>query len=148
MKTLFRIFTAVLLFTAAGCSGGRRSALNPAYETEVAEAEGIAPVINGDVEAAKKASLNEAMKSALGLVVGVYVSQEALVAKSVLIDESISSWTEGYIEKYEVLKEQLDGEFYKTRIRAHIRKEDLAAKLKNLESEPEKLGNPVIGFDI
>lgn len=148
MKNISRILSALLLLSAVGCAGSRKSAINPAYETEVVEAEGMAPVVDGDKEAAKKTSLSEAMKSALGLVVGVYVSQDALVAKSVLIDESITSQTEGYIEKYEVLKERLDGEFYKTRIRAHVRKEDLAAKLRNLESEPEKLGNPVIGFDI
>ncbi|OGS06334.1 MAG: hypothetical protein A2270_07880 [Elusimicrobia bacterium RIFOXYA12_FULL_51_18] len=132
----------------AGCSAARKSALNTAYETEVVEAEGIAPIINGDMEGAKKTALSEAMKSALGLVVGIYVSQEAMVSKAILIDDTITSQTEGYIEKYEVLKETRDGEFYKTKIRAHVRKEDLAAKLGKLENEPQKLGNPVIGFDI
>ncbi|OGS12423.1 MAG: hypothetical protein A2234_05320 [Elusimicrobia bacterium RIFOXYA2_FULL_58_8] len=148
MKNFPRILTAVILLAAIGCTGGRRSSVNPAYETEVVEAEGMAPVIDNDTEGAKKTSLAEAMKSALGLVVGIYISQDSLVAKSVLIDESITSQTAGYIEKYEILKERLDGDFYKTRIRAHVRKEDLASKLRNLESEPEKLGNPVIGFEI
>ncbi|MHB0996055.1 MAG: hypothetical protein ACYC2I_06780 [Elusimicrobiales bacterium] len=143
-----RLAMAAALLAAAGCSATRRSALNPAYETEVVEAEGMAPVVNGDAEGARKTSLGEAMKSALALVVGVYVSQDALVSKSVLIDESITSQTEGYIEKYEVLKDWRDGEFHKTRIRAHVRKEDLSAKLRSLETEPQKLGNPVIGFDI
>lgn len=148
MKNLSLLCAAALLLAAAGCSGHRRSALNPAYEIEIVEAEGMAPVVDGDTEGAKKTALGEAMKNALGLVVGVYVSQDALVAKSVLIDESITSQTQGYIEKYEVLKERLDGNFYKTRIRAHVRKEDLTAKLRSLESEPEKLGNPVLGFEI
>ncbi|MDD5207923.1 MAG: hypothetical protein PHV36_00910 [Elusimicrobiales bacterium] len=147
MKSLSLVLAAAL-FAAAGCSGTRKSALNPAYETEVVEAEGMAPIVNGDVEGARKTSQGEAMKNALGLVVGVYVSQDALVSKSILIDESITSQSEGYIEKYETLKEWRDGEFFKTRIRAHVRKEDLAAKLRNLETEPQKLGNPVIGFDI
>lgn len=148
MTRFTRLLMAAALLAAAGCSGTRKSALNPAYETEVVEAEGMAPIMEGNAEAAKKSALGEAMKSALGLVVGVYVSQEAMVSKSVLIDESITSQTEGYIEKYETLKEWRDGDFYKARIRAHVRKEDLAAKLRSLESEPQKLGNPVIGFDI
>ncbi|MDP2865616.1 MAG: hypothetical protein Q8O90_05175 [Elusimicrobiota bacterium] len=148
MKKSLILALAAALFTAAGCGGTRKSALNPAYETEIVEAEGLAPIVGGDVEGARKTSQGEAMKNALGLVVGIYVSQEALVSKSVLIDETITSQSEGYIEKYETLKEWRDGEFYKTRIRAHVRKEDLAAKLRTLETEPQKLGNPVIGFDI
>ena len=147
MKAL-RLLPAALLLAAAGCSGARRSSLNPAYQTEVVEAEGQAPIIDGDVDGARKTSLGEAMKSALGLVVGVYVSQDALVAKSVLIDDSITSKSEGYIEKYEVLKTKAEDGFFKTRIRAHVRKEDLAAKLSALETEPQKLGNPGIGVDI
>jgi hypothetical protein len=142
----FLAFAAVL--SLAGCSGTRRSSLNSAFETEVVEAEGLAPVVNGDVEGAKKTALNEAMKSALGLVVGIYVSQEAMVSKAILIDDTITSQTEGYIEKYEVLKEAREGDFYRTKIRAHVRKEDITAKLRKLENEPQKLGNPVIGFDI
>jgi hypothetical protein len=148
MKSLTRLLTAAALFAAAGCAGTHKSSINPAYETEVVEAEGMAPVVNGDVEGAKKTALHDAMRNALGLVVGVYVSQDAMVSKSILIDENITSQTEGYIEKYETLKEWRDGEFYKTRIKAHVRKEDLSAKLRTLESEPQKLGNPVIGFDI
>ncbi|MFA6434117.1 MAG: hypothetical protein WCW52_05425 [Elusimicrobiales bacterium] len=149
MRQSIRILPSLLAaLLLAGCSGTRKSALNSAYETEVVEAEGIGPVVNGDVEGAKKTSLHEAMKSALGLVVGVYVSQEAMVSKAVLIDDTITSQTEGYIEKYEVLRETREGDFYKTKIRAHVRKEDLTAKLRKLENEPQKLGNPVIGFDI
>lgn len=148
MTRFTRLLMAAAIFAAVGCSGTRKSSLNPAYETEVVEAEGMAPIVEGDAEGAKKTSLHEAMKAALGLVVGVYVSQDAMVSKSILIDENITSQSEGYIEKYETLKEWRDGDFYKTRIRAHVRKEDLAAKLRNLESEPQKLGNPVIGFDI
>lgn len=143
-----RALLAAVFLAAAGCGGARKSALNPAYETEVVEAEGMAPLVGGDTDGARKTALAEAMKNALGLVVGVYVSQDALVSKAVLIDDSITSRSEGYIEKYETLKEWRDGEFYKTRIRAHVRKEDLSAKLRTLETEPQKLGNPVIGFDI
>lgn len=143
-----RALLAAALLGAAGCGGARRSALNPAYETEVVTAEGMAPVVDGNVDGARKSALAEAMKNALALVVGVYVSQDALVSKAVLIDDSITSRSEGYIEKYETLKEWRDGEFYRTRIKAHVRKEDLSAKLSELETEPQRLGNPVIGFDI
>lgn len=148
MKRYTGILCAALALLLGGCSATRKSALNPAYDIEIVTAEGQGPIVNGDLDGARKTALNEAMKSALGLVVGIYVSQEAMVSKAILIDDTITSQTQGYIEKYEVLKEEKDGDFYRTKIRAHVRKEDLAAKLKNLETEPQRLGNPVIGFDI
>ncbi|MBN1824137.1 MAG: hypothetical protein JW803_07455 [Endomicrobiales bacterium] len=117
-------------------------------DTEVVEAEGMAPIINGDVTAAKKTSLHEALKNALGLVIGVYVSQEALVSKAMLIEDNITSQTEGYIERYDVLREWQEGDFYKTRVKALVRKEDLSAKIKALDLEPKKLGNPVVSFNV
>ncbi|PIS46726.1 MAG: hypothetical protein COT17_07080 [Elusimicrobia bacterium CG08_land_8_20_14_0_20_51_18] len=136
-------------FFAVSCSHNvKKSELNKNYEIEIVEAEGTAPVMNGDLEGAKKSSLSDAMKNALALVIGVYVSGDTLVAKSVLIDDSITSRSEGYIEKYKVLKEYRDGEFYKTKVQAHVRKEDLSAKLRNLETDVERIGNPIVCFKV
>ncbi|HAX61248.1 MAG TPA: hypothetical protein DCX95_01630 [Elusimicrobia bacterium] len=138
-----------LLFAAfSGCASTKHKIKATSPNTEVVEAEGMSPIINNDITGAKKTSLHEAMKNALGLVIGVYVSQEALVSKAILIEDNITSQTEGYIEKYDVLKEWRDGEFYKTKIKALVRKEDLSAKLKALELEPKKLGNPVVALKI
>lgn len=149
MRTkIYFLFSVSLFIIFSGCSSTKPSIKTGIHEVEVVESEGMGPIVEGNIEGAKKTSLHEAMRNALGLVVGVYVSQDALVSKAILIDENITSQTEGYIEKYEVLKEYRDGDFYKTRIRAHVRKEDLSAKLRNLETEPQRLGNPLIGFDI
>jgi len=134
------------VFTLTGCATSKIKATTP--NTEVVEAEGMAPIVNNDIIGAKKTALHEAMKNALGLVIGVYVSQEALVSKAILIEDNITSQTEGYIEKYDVIKEWREGDFYKTRIKALVRKEDLSAKLKALELEPKKLGNPLVVFSI
>ena len=146
-KNLF-IFLSFTLFIISCSHNVKKSELNKNYEIEIVEAEGTAPIVNSDMEGAKKSSLNDAMKNALALVIGVYVSGDTLVSKSVLIDDNITSRSEGYIEKYKVLKEYRDGDFYKTKIQAHVRKEDLSAKLKNLETDVERIGNPVVFLDI
>ena len=138
----------VVFLAIMGCASGKTVIKATAPNTEVVTAEGMAPIINGDITGAKKTSLHEAMKNALGLVIGVYVSQEALVSKAMLIEDNITSQTEGYIERYDVIKEWKDGDFYKTQIKALVRKEDLSAKLKTLDLEPKKLGNPVVVFKI
>ena len=146
MRKIMSIALCAVLF---GCASARPVIKATAPNTEVVTAEGMAPIINGDITGAKKTSLHEAMKNALGLVIGVYVSQEALaVSKAMLIEDNITSQTEGYIERYDVIKEWKDGDFYKTQIKALVRKEDLSAKIKSLDLEPKMLGNPVVVFKI
>ena len=143
-----KLWLLLLCAAVAGCASGRTKIKAVSPNTEVVEAEGMAPVIGSDHAGARKTALHEAMKNALGMVVGVYVSQEALVSKAMLIEDNISSQTEGYIERYDVLKEWRDGEFSKVRIKALVRKEDLAAKLNALELEPKRLGNPAVKIEI
>ena len=55
MKSCQRFVFGILLLAAFGCSSAvKRSGLNLAFETEVVEAEGMSPVVNGDAEGAKK----------------------------------------------------------------------------------------------
>lgn len=143
MKKKLALFISVILIT--GCATNvKKSSLNKNYEVEVVEASGTAPVINGDLSGAKEASLSDALKNALHLVVGVYLTGQTLVSKSVLIDDEINSQTQGYIEKYEVLKEGVEENFYKTKIKAYVRKEELTGKIKMLENDIEKIGSPAI----
>lgn len=143
-----KYFPFIFLVLMMGCASGRSSIKATSSGQEVVVAEGSAPIVKGDLAGAKNAALHDAMKNALGLVVGVYVSQEALVSKAMLIEDNITSQTEGYIEKYDILNDSHDENFYKVKIKALVRKEDLSAKLKSLELEPKKLGNPVIAVSI
>ena len=112
------------------------------YKVEIVEAEGMAPIVDENILNAKSSSLADALKNALSMVVGVYVSGDLLVSKSVLISEEITSKTEGYIEKYEILDEKVESNFYKTKIKAYVKKEDLTQKLRSIENEVEKIGSP------
>ena len=101
-----RLSLLLVPFLFLGCATTPASRIvATAPNTEAVEAEGRPRSSRGDAAGARKTALDEAMKSALGLVVGVYVSQEALVSKSMLIEDNIMSQTGGYIERYAVLKE-------------------------------------------
>ncbi len=145
-----KIILLLSCLALASCASNKlkKSSLNSAYDVEIVQAEGVSPIVGTDIEGAKKSALSDSMKNALALVVGVYVSADTLVSKSMLINDDITSQSEGYIEKYKVLKEYRDGDFYKVRIEAHVRKEDISAKLKSLENEVEKIGNPVVYIKI
>jgi hypothetical protein len=107
-----------------------------AANTEVVVAVGSAPIVRDDIAGAKKASLDDAMKNALGLVIGVYVSQESLVSKVLLMEDTIRTQTKGFIKRYSILQESQENGFYKTAIRAEIRKDDLFATLNTPALQP------------
>jgi hypothetical protein len=143
----FAILAAVAL--SVSCSHNiKKSELNSNYEVEIVESAGMAPIVDNNISGAKQSALDDALKNALHLVVGVYVSGDTLVSKSVLIDDEITSKSEGYIEKYEILKEYTEDNFYKTRIKAYVRKEDITAKIKTIENPVEKIGTPSVFVDI
>ena len=143
MKYLLTCLMSCLLFFC-GCVTTKELIVKPTAATEVVEAEGQSPIIKDDLIGAKNAALSDAQRAALGLVVGVYVTGETLVSKAVLLEENILGQTQGYIERYSILKEYRDGEFYKVRIKAAVRKEDLARKISEMQLETKP--SPLVAF--
>lgn len=147
---MFKLKNILLILTAAclicGCATTKK--LKAGKDSELVITEGMAPIVNNNLAGAKKVSLDEALKGALGLVVGIYVSQESLVSKAVLIEDNIVSQTEGYIEGYDILKESYDDKFYKTKIKAVVKKADLLAKMKALEINKDDAFKPIIFVSI
>ena len=146
---MFKLKNVLLMLTAVcllfGCATTKK--LKAGKDSELVITEGIAPIVNNNLQGAKKVSLDEALKNALGLVVGIYVSQEALVSKAVLIEDNIVSQTEGLVEGYDILKESYDDKFYKTKIKAVVKKGDLLAKMKELEINKDEI-KPIIAVSV
>ena len=81
-------FTAALLLSA--CSGSREHLkVGKTLQGEVVEAEGMAPYNALDLPGTKAASLAAAQRSAVELVVVVYVNAKTRVDKSVAIEQNI-----------------------------------------------------------
>lgn len=136
---------------ASGCAGSRKMVKTfSGASGEIVEAEGIAPIMNNDLINARKAALADAQKSAVELVVGVYVSAETMVQKAVTIKSDILARTEGYITRYDILKEGEEGKFYKVRIKALVKLEEINHDLDELGLlvTPEEAGNPRISIII
>ncbi|MFH1282564.1 MAG: hypothetical protein ABII27_02760 [bacterium] len=145
MRSKTRILILILPFLILACAGNRK--LTRTFDGQPGEiviAEGIAPVIDGDVLNAKKAALTEAQRRAVEMVVGVYVTGETRVEKAVLIESNIVSKTKGYIAQYDVLEEKMQDGFVKVKIKALVKLEDLSKDLKELGLivKPSEVGNP------
>src|SRR5580698_8910731 len=140
LKSWFSCFLASALLMT-GCATSRiKKAGNE--EGEIVVAEGIAPYKADDLPGTKAASLAAAQRSAVELVVGVYVSAKTRVDKAVAIEQNILTKTAGYVKKYEILSEGQSGEWYKVRIRALVSTQQVHEDLDNLGL----LKEPAVGF--
>jgi hypothetical protein len=133
------VMAAAVLFS--GCATSR---INKAQgeEGEIVVAEGIAPYKADDLPGTKAASLAAAQRSAVELVVGVYVTAKTRVEKAVAIEQNILAKTSGYVKRYEILSQGKDGEWYKTKIRALVSTQQLHQDLDSLGL----LVQPEVGF--
>jgi len=67
--------------------------------------EGRAAVINDDLPAAQDEALEDAKRRAVEQVVGVFVEQETLVQRAMVVDDFIRTRAGGYVESYVVTKQ-------------------------------------------
>src|SRR5882724_3347767 len=127
MKTnrFLRLFLVGTLTLSACASSKGRLTKGKTLEGEVVEAEGMAPYKADDLTGTQAASLAAAQRSAVELVVGVYVNAKTRVEKAVAIEQSILTHSGGYIKRYEILSQERSGDWYKTRIRALVSTKDL-----------------------
>jgi hypothetical protein len=135
--------TALLLSSALAACAAPRLKVGDQPGGEVVEVTGEAMIDNGDLPGAKKRSLVEAQKKAVEEVVGVHISAKTMVEKAITIDQTILAKSEGYISKYEVLKDWSEPPYYKTKIRAYVMYGKVSDDLKaaGLLNRPE-VGHP------
>lgn len=133
----FFTFLIVAFLVLSACATGtgkidRKLIGSEKEQTEVVEAEGLSAIINNDLLDAKKRSLAEAQKNAVEMTVGVYVNAATRVEKAIMVDQRILAKTNGYIKKYKILTEGSEGNFYRTKIQALVKIEELNKDLTDL----------------
>src|SRR5579864_3810002 len=129
-----------------GCAHSRIKS-SKSSEGEVVEAEGTAPYRADDLPGTKAAALAAAQRSAVELVVGVYVSARTKVDKAVAIEQYILTKADGYVKRYEILSEGRSGDWYKVRIRALVSTQSIHDDLDSLGLlRQAQVGNPRVAI--
>src|SRR5260221_691724 len=142
-KQLTRVILATTFALTACSSSNTHLKTGKTLEGEVVEAEGLVPYNSLDLPATKAAALAAAQRSAVELVVGVYVSAKTRVDKAVAIEQNILSRTSGYIKRYEILSEGRSGDWYKMRIRALVSTKEIHDELDSRGLlRQASIGNP------
>ncbi|MFN0118363.1 MAG: hypothetical protein ACKVQC_08765 [Elusimicrobiota bacterium] len=124
------VFSSLLLLSA--CSTHRSHLkVGKSVQGEVVEAEGLAPYDSADLIQTKRISLVDAQKNAVEKAVGVFVSGKTFVEKAVAIENNILAKTDGYVKKFDILSQSVEGGFYKTKIRALVALKDIEDDLRS-----------------
>ncbi len=99
--------------------------------SKVIEADGAGVVINNDLALARDNAINDSLRKAVEQAVGTVISSETIVKNFEVISDSIYAKSQGYIQNYKILKENLSDSLYRVTIRATVSmgniKDDLRA---------------------
>ncbi len=147
MKKAFLLLLPLAVL-AAGCSGSRAGLKKAANAgDEIVDVEGMAPYKANDIPGSRAAAIAAAQRSAVELVVGVYVTGKTRVDKAIAIENNILANTQGYVKKYQVLSEGKSGDYYKVKIRALVSTEKLHQDLDSLGLlRAPAVGNPRVAI--
>ena len=98
--------------------------------------DGQAAIVNGDIEKARLAARQDAMRSYVEKIVGVYVKGETEVADGMVVRDRIVTNSDGYVQINRVVKEWQSGSVYCVSL-------DLTANAKKIETAVEDLKSAI-----
>jgi hypothetical protein len=91
-----------------------------AQETKTVAAEGVAAIQGNARDIARDAALEDAQKRAVEQAIGILIDSQTQVENFQLISDKILSQTKGYIKRYNITSEVVDGTLLRVRINAEV----------------------------
>jgi hypothetical protein len=127
LERLIRVVLCFVIIVALAKSVHGEQSL----QSQIVKAEGMGAIVNNDKAIARDNAIEDALRKAVEQAVGTLVSSETMVENFQLLNDSIYTKTEGYIQKYKVISESPAENIYKVNIEATVAlgnlKNDLAA---------------------
>jgi hypothetical protein len=108
----------------------------------VQTAKGEAAVLAGDKPAAREKAIRDALRHAVEMAAGTLVQGITEVQDYQTKMDKVLGHSTGFVRKYDILSEAMDGDVVQVNIRAVIGKEDLDKDLKAFGLLGEQKGNP------
>lgn len=133
MKKIFILLSFVLL-------------LNLSFANEFSktvEVEGVGAIIDKNHAKARDEALWDAQRKAVEKGIGVFLNSETLVENAELLQDNIYTKSNGYVKKYEIIKEKKDDFLYYIKIKATVKTSEIGNKLIEM-GLVKKVGDPRI----
>lgn len=143
ISQLRTILSRLLIFSAALllCNLVQSDSLYAA-KTEYVEAEGYALITGDRKDIARESALNNAFRRAVEQAIGVLVESETMVRNFELLNDRVYSKSAGYVKKYSITGEKIEGDIFRIKINALVSKVRLEKDLDDIGLLIKKAGKP------
>lgn len=115
-----------------------------AGKAEYVEAEGYALITGDRKDIARESALNNAFRRAVEQAIGVLVESETMVRNFELLNDRVYSKSAGYVKKYSITGEKIEGDTFRIKINAMVSKVRLEKDLDEIGLLIKKAGKPRI----
>jgi hypothetical protein len=123
--------SCLLAFALAGA--GLSQTANPADGPQEIVSTGIGAIVGGDVAHARDDAIEDALRKGIEQVLGTLLEAQTLVENFQVIDDNIMTKTKGYVQNYQVLKEQKNGpDLYEVTVKAVVKVADIKDDLEGI----------------
>ena len=123
--TLLSCVLVVLLYFSTGAMAAGDS------KVTTIDAEGAGAVVNNNKAIGRDSAIKDALRKAVEQAVGTFISSETMVENYAVISDRIYAKSQGYIQNYSILYEDVRDDLYHVKIRATVSlggiKDDLQA---------------------
>ncbi|MFN2546120.1 MAG: flagellar assembly protein T N-terminal domain-containing protein [Myxococcales bacterium] len=126
---------------AAG-AGGQGQQPAAGGDTLAQVAQGQAAVLNGDKPAAREKAIQDALRHAVEMAVGTKVTGQNEIQDFQSKMDQVFTHSAGFVKRYEILKEGMDGDVVQVTIRAIISNADLDKDLEAMGMLMARKGMP------
>ncbi len=135
MKTFVYLFLSILWLSCVSYypSFAASEPANSSTAPISASAEGVGVIIDDNTATARDQAIQDALRLVVEQAAGTMVSSETLVQNYEVLRDQIYSQSQGYIRRYEVTDESIQGNLYKVTIQATV-------AAGNLQNDIQALG--------
>ncbi len=145
MKNFYRRLTILLFvgFLLPWAGGISQITETPGAEAKEVVASGLGSIIVGDVAHARDDAIEDALRKGIEQVLGLIIESETLVENYQLIEDNIFSKTQGYVQKYDVIREgKRNEQLYEVTVRAIVKMTDLKNDLEGIATLMRRKNTP------
>lgn len=115
--------------------------------TQRVTSTGVAGIFSNDIGLARDQAIDDAIRKAVEQTLGMFVQSSTLVENSMVVEDNILTWSNGYVRNYKVLREGKTGaDSYEVTIEAEVELANLKNDWQSLQNLINKMGNPRLMF--